>query len=199
MNLDPSNPNAYRQPDQPVPPNVGTSFGGMPGANASFANAQGLMAKTQNTLKMMQIGLTVLGAFFVLGGISTLIFSSLVGGICGIAVGGSIIWSAWKVMPQYMSQLTSAQTTVNGLAAQAQVAQNGIPTMARVLQIVPTGGMVNHGPEVNATLEVQGPQGPYVVQTRAVISPMYIPQFQVGMTVNVRVNPQNPHDVAVVF
>jgi hypothetical protein len=48
-------------------------------------------------------------------------------------------------------------------------------------------------------LMVNGPQGPYQVQTTAIVPIMSIAQFQPGRVVNVRVNPQNPHDVAVVF
>jgi hypothetical protein len=54
-------------------------------------------------------------------------------------------------------------------------------------------------PQVAATLMVNGPQGPYQVQTTCIVPMMNVPQFQPGRVVNVRVNPQNPMDVAVVF
>jgi hypothetical protein len=52
---------------------------------------------------------------------------------------------------------------------------------------------------VQAVVDVQHPQfGNYRVQTKAVIPQLAIPRFQPGSPVQVRVNPHNPNDVALV-
>lgn len=73
------------------------------------------------------------------------------------------------------------------------------PMTARLVSAQPTGTLINMNPQVNAVLEVQGPQGPYQVQALAVVPQMSIPGFQPGATVQVRVDPANPRAVAVVF
>ena len=92
-----------------------------------------------------------------------------------------------------------ANAMFGALLAKEQLAMSGTPMTASLLSAQQTVGTMNMNPQVQAVLEVQGPQGPYQVQTMAVVPQMSIPRFQPGATIQVRVNPMNPHDVAVVF
>ena len=56
--------------------------------------------------------------------------------------------------------LGEAATTVNALSAQAQLAQTGTPTTARVIAMQPTGTMINLNPQVQTALEVQDRPAP---------------------------------------
>ena len=94
---------------------------------------------------------------------------------------------------------SKANAIFGALVAKEQLALTGTPMTARLLSTQQTGRTVFNKPEVQAVLEVQGPQGPYQVQTMAVVPQMSIPRFQPGATIEVRVNPMNPHDVVVVF
>ena len=77
------------------------------------------------------------------------------------AIGG------WFVFPRFLAGELSAFkgefAMIDELAAQAQLAQTGIPMKARILNMAPTGTTINHSPQVSAALEVQGPNGPYLV------------------------------------
>ena len=107
--------------------------------------------------------------------------------------------TGWFVLPQFLGQLKNASALVGGLQAKEQLAMTGVPAVARVVQAAQTGTMVNHNPQVWFQLEVQGPQGVYAAQTTAVVPQLNLSQCQPGMSLHVRVNPQNPNEIAVVF
>jgi hypothetical protein len=115
--------------------------------------------------------------------------------ITGVVLG----CTAWFTLPMFMGQLGGASAMVGQLYAKEQLAMTGTPMTARVLSVQQTGAMINMNPQVQAMLEIQGPQGPYSTQTMAVVPQMSIPRFQPGAMIQVRVNPANPHDVAVVL
>jgi len=150
-------------------------------------------------LKTMRILFIAVGGLLVVGGVIMVFVVDVMTGVSMAITGVVFAAVAIFMLPKFMGQLGGATAMVDALAAKDQVALTGIPTTARVLGMQQTGTMVNMNPQVQAMLEVQGPQGPYQVSTLAVIPQMNIPQFQPGAMVNVRVNPQNPHDVAVVF
>jgi hypothetical protein len=172
----------------------------MPNAMANrYDRAQGSLQNAGGMLKNMQKGFTIFGGVLGVLGV-VMIFVVGVGAGAGLLLTGvTMVLVARFMLPQFMGQVAGASALVGSLQAKEQVALTGIATTARVLGMQQTGMMVNMNPQVAATLEVRGPQGPYQVQTMAVIPQMNIPQFQPGATVNVRVNPSNPHDVAVVF
>jgi hypothetical protein len=193
------NVSAYRRRAADAAPSTATALGGMPDANHRFASGQAGLATAGKSLKGLQRGLTIGGGVFIaLGIIAT--FALGFGTGIGLAVTGAILIAISRFgLSDAFGMLGEAATTVNALAAQSQLAETGIPTTARVIAMQPTGTMINMNPQVQTALEVQGPTGPYLVNTTAVINQMYIPQFQPGSMVNLRVNPQNPYDVAVVF
>lgn len=177
---------------------------GMMGAPAGglqnpYGAAQNALKTAGGTMKMMQYGFIGLGALLVLGGIVMLITVGIGEGLGMLITGVVLAGTAFFVLPQFSSMVGSATSQVNALAQKAQLAQTGLPAMGRLLQVQQTGTLVNFNPEVRALVEVQHPQmGTYQVQTTAVIPQISIPQFQPGAQVQVRINPQNPQDIALV-
>lgn len=172
---------------------------GAPPAGNRYGGAQQSLAGASSSLKMMQIGFAAGGALLALLGVVLIFVAGFMTGLSMIITGVVLAGAAWFTLPKFMGQLGAATATVDALHAKEQVAMTGVPMTARLLSMQQTGALVNFNPQVQAMLEVHGPQGPYQVQTLAVVPQMSIPQFQPGAMVNVRVNPQNPHDVAVVF
>ncbi len=180
----------------------------MPGVPAGMANmnmaarlggAQASLKSAGGMLKTMQMVFLIVGILMALGGIA-MIFTVGAGAGIGLLITGVIFALVARfTLPQFMGQLGGATAMVDALAAKEQLALTGVPTTAQVLAMQQTGTMVNMNPQVAATLMVSGPQGPYQVQTTCIVPIMNIAQFQPGRVVNVRVNPQNPMDVAVVF
>jgi hypothetical protein len=169
------------------------------GMAARLGGAQASLKMAGGMLRTMQILFSVLGALMAVGGVVMIFTVDAGSGIGMILTGGIMAGTAWFMLPKFMGMVGGASSMVNALAAKEQLAMTGIPTTAQVLGMQMTGTMVNMNPQVMATLQVNGPQGPYQVQTTAIVPQMNIPQFQPGRVVNVRVNPQNPMDVAVVF
>jgi hypothetical protein len=172
-------------------------------ANLNMASrlggAQASLKSAGNMLKTMQTLFIVGGIIMAVGGLVMIFVVGPMGGI-GLIITGVVFAVVGKfTLPQFMGQLGGAQAMVNAMAAKEQLALTGIPAQARVVAMQQTGTMVNMNPQVAATLMVNGPQGPYQVQTMAIVPIMNIAQFQPGAVVNVRVNPQNPMEVAVVF
>jgi hypothetical protein len=73
------------------------------------------------------------------------------------------------------------------------------PMPARLLSAQPTGTLINMNLQVAAVLEIQGSQGPYQAETLALVPQMSLAAFQPGASIQVRVNPANPREVAVFF
>jgi hypothetical protein len=114
--------------------------------------------------------------------------------------GGVLIGIAFSVLPRFAGTLGQASAMVNGLAAKEQLAQTGVPARARLMSVQQTGRLVNHNPEIQAMVEVHHPQlGVYHAQASAIVPQIAIPRAQPGAEVQVRVNPQNQHDIALVF
>ena len=203
-----SNVDPYRRRAALPPACAPTSLGGMhPGATQGLADASSALKALgpggSSLLKRVQLPMTITGGVLVTLGVGMLIFVGVGSGASMIGTGLCMIF-ALRFAPSFLGmdiakELGEASAVVDELTAKAQLAQNGIPAQARIVSMRPTGAMINYNPQVQASLEVQGPSGPYLVHTLAVISQMYIPQFQPGATVMIRVNPQNPQDVAVVF
>ena len=77
---------------------------------------------------------------------------------------------------------------------------NGEAAEAKILKIWETGATVNEQPQVGMLLEVYAPNRPvYHAEAKRVVSILNIPRLQVGSTVEVRFDPQNPLRVAVVL
>lgn len=80
-----------------------------------------------------------------------------------------------------------------------RILQTGMPGKAKVLLLAETGVTINNAPQVLLTLEVtpDSTRRPYQVQTKQVISIVHIPQFQPGAKLLVRIDPNDPNQVAI--
>jgi hypothetical protein len=191
------------------PPGFGgispSPYGGMapmgaPGAGNSFAQAQGALAGAGGMMKFMKVAFIGVGALCALGGIGLLIFVDAITGISMIFTGGVFVVVALVVLPKFTGMVGQATAMVDGLAAKEQLAQTGVPAQGRLLSVQQTGRLVNYNPEIQALVEVHHPQlGVYQTQTTAVVPQIAIPRAQPGAPVQVRVSPQNQHEIALVF
>jgi hypothetical protein len=180
-------------PGQPAPMAAAPVAGPNP-----YAQAQSSLKTAGSTLRVLQIALAGLGALMVLGGVG-MMFTLGVGAGSTLVISGVVTAATgWFMLPQFMGQIGGATAMVDALAAKQQLAMTGIPAQARLLSVQQTGAFINMNPQVQAVLEIQGPQGVYQTQTTAVVPQIAIPRFQPGAIIPVRINPQNPHDVAVV-
>jgi hypothetical protein len=165
----------------------------------SYGQAQQALAGAGTHLQLMQWGFIGLGGLLAVVGLIWLITGAFSYGLSLIITGVVLVGVAFLVLPQFTSMVGSATAQVNALAAKNQLALTGMPASGRLLQVQQTGRMVNYNPEVMAMVEVQHPQmGTYQVQTTTVVPQISIPQFQPGAQVQVRINPQNPQDIAIV-
>jgi hypothetical protein len=166
----------------------------------SFGQAQGALAGANTTLNLLKYVFIGIGALCVLGGIVLIFAVDLVPGLVTLVMGAIFIGIPFLVLPQFTGMLGQASAMVDGFAAKERLAQTGIPAQGRLLNVMQTGRLVNYNPEVQAMVEVHHPQlGTYQTQTTAIVPQMAIPRAQPGAMVQVRVNPQNPHDIALVF
>lgn len=88
---------------------------------------------------------------------------------------------------------SEAMTQVNEQQAQmSELMTSGVDGQATVTQIMHTGKTVNYMPEVAMDVQVSvGGGAPQAIKHVQVISPTSIPQIQPGMTVPVKVDPQD--------
>lgn len=93
------------------------------------------------------------------------------------------------IIPMIIGWYRNQQLLINGEAAEA-----------KILKIWETGATVNEQPQVGLLLEVYAPNRPvYQAEAKRVVSILNIPRIQVGSTVEVRFDPQNPARIAVVL
>lgn len=79
-----------------------------------------------------------------------------------------------------------------------QLLRRGVRATAVILAADPTGNVYNSQPEVRLRLRVTPTSGvAYEAETVMVINPIYVPEFQPGMSVKVRIDPQQPSRVAI--
>jgi hypothetical protein len=178
--------------------------GMMPGAMTargnSFGQAQSALAGAGGMMKAMKYGFIAIGGLCVLGGIVLVFAVDAITGISIAFTGAVFVVVALAVLPRFSGMLGQATAMVDGFAAKEQLALTGIPAMGRLLNVQQTGRLVNYNPEIQALVEVHHPQlGPYQTQTTAIVPQIAIPRAQPGAQVQVRVNPQNQHEIALVF
>lgn len=179
-----------------MPPGMGVAA---PPGN-SFGHAQSALAGAGGMMKAMKYGFIAIGGLCVLLGVVLLFAVDVITGISIAFTGAVFVVVALAVLPRFSGMLGQATAMVDGFAAKEQLAQTGIPAMGRLLSVQQTGRLVNYNPEIFAVVEVQHPQlGVYQTQTTAIVPQIAIPRAQPGAPVQVRVSPQNPHEVALVF
>ncbi len=171
-----------------------------PAPHNAYGHAQSVLSGAGSTMKVVKYSLIGFGGLSILGGAVVLLAASAVTGVMIAISGGVMIGVALAVLPQFSGMLSQASAMVDGLAAKEQLAQSGTPAQGRLLAVQQTGRLVNYQPEVQAMVEVSHPElGVYQTQTTAIIPQIAIPRVQPGALLQVRVNPQNQHDVALVF
>ena len=106
----------------------------------------------------------------------------------GVIFAVTFIILAWVLVPKVLAERRNARILREGVAARALVTS-----------IVPTGSHHNEDPEVVISLQVTPAEGkPFSSTVEMALSPVHLPRFQPGLTVNVRFDPKNPGDVALV-
>jgi hypothetical protein len=172
---------------------------GAPQGN-SFGHAQSALKGAGGMMTAMKWGFVAIGALCVLGGLAMIFTVDVVTGISLAFTGGVFVVVALLVLPRFSGMLGQATAMVDGFAAKEQLAQTGMPAMGRLVSVQQTGRLVNYNPEIVAVVEVHHPQlGPYQTQTTAIVPQIAIPRAQPGAQVQVRVSPQNQHEIALVF
>jgi hypothetical protein len=79
-----------------------------------------------------------------------------------------------------------------------ELMKTGIPADAVILSADPTGNVYNNQPQVRLALEVHPKDGAvYKAETRMIINPVYIPQFQPGTRVHIRYDQKDKTKVAI--
>lgn len=175
-------------------------YGQGPGAQQSYGHAQKALSSAGGMMNLMKYAFIGLGGLCVLGGVVSFFAFDAVTGITAFLTGAVFVGVAVAVLPQFSGMLGQATAMVDGLAAKEHLAQTGLPARGRLLSVQQTGRLVNYHPEVYAVVEVYHPQfGPYRAETTSVVAQIAIPRAQPGAELEVRVNPQDPRDVALVF
>lgn len=76
--------------------------------------------------------------------------------------------------------------------------KDGTPAEGVLLKIEDTGNRFNDQPQVKIWLEVYPPDGtPYQTETKMIVSPVYLPQFQPGRRLKLKYDPEDPNRVAI--
>ncbi len=84
------------------------------------------------------------------------------------------------------------------LQAQRALLESGTPGRARIASVSETGILVQFNPEVVLDLSVSvGEQLPYNLRLTTAVTPAVLEQLRVGADVSVRVDPSEPHRVAI--
>jgi hypothetical protein len=90
--------------------------------------------------------------------------------------------------------------SMSGVTEAKRLRETGLPASATILRIWDTGITVNDDPVIGLEVEVIRPDGaPVYAATipKSLISRLDVPRFQPGLTVAVRVDPQDPAVVAL--
>ncbi len=83
--------------------------------------------------------------------------------------------------------------------AKHQALQSGVLATATILSTWDTGVLINHQPRMGMRLQVQPPDGlPFETQLEETVALIHIPMFQPGAQVQVKYDPANPKNIAIV-
>ena len=88
---------------------------------------------------------------------------------------------------------------MSGVSEARRLQETGMPATARILKIWDTGITVNDDPVIGIEVEIAREDGSVYTATipKSLISRLDVPQFQPGMSVGVRIDPQDPAKVAI--
>jgi hypothetical protein len=103
----------------------------------------------------------------------------------------------WRFFP-FVIMLIVFYVIFAPMLAQHRILESGVPGRAKILDIQPTGTIVNDQPKVRIFLEVYPQQEEkYEAKVEMVISPVYLPQFQPGAELIVKIDPNDKSKLAV--
>jgi hypothetical protein len=130
------------------------------------------------------IGIIVGGLGGLLGMTVAIIASPIFGSIFTfvfIAIFGGVFWSIYRPM-----------------MIQNKLMKTGVSATATVLEVRDTGVTVNNSPQIKLLLEVTPPMGmQYKVETKVLISRLQTYAFQSGMTIAVKIDPNDKDKIAI--
>jgi hypothetical protein len=88
---------------------------------------------------------------------------------------------------------------MSGVSEAKRLQEAGTPAAARILKIWDTGITVNEDPVIGLEVEIAREDGSVYTATipKSLISRLDVPQFQPGLPVSVRIDPQDPAKVAI--
>lgn len=88
---------------------------------------------------------------------------------------------------------------MSGVSEAKRLQEAGTPATARILKIWDTGITVNDDPVIGLEVEIAREDGSIYTATipKSLISRLDVPQFQPGMSVGVRIDPQDSAKVAI--
>ena len=88
---------------------------------------------------------------------------------------------------------------MSGVSEAKRLQEAGTPATARILKIWDTGITVNEDPVIGMDVEIARADGSLYTATipKSLISRLDVPQFQPGLPVDVRIDPQDPAKVAI--
>jgi hypothetical protein len=176
------------------------AFGGGAAPRPAFGHAQQALASAGTSMKIMKYAFLTVGILGVLAGVGMIFMVDLVTGV--IVAGSSLVFVfvPLLILPKFGGMLNHATAMVDGFAAKERLAQTGVPAQGRLVTVQQTGRMINMNPEIQAVVEVHHPQfGVYQTQTTAIVPQIAIPRAQPGSAVQIRVDPQNQQEIALVF
>jgi hypothetical protein len=81
----------------------------------------------------------------------------------------------------------------------ARIEQTWFDAQARILEVGETGTYINNQPKIRFKLHVESPMHPPCeVVHKQVIPLTALSQYQLGSTITVKVNPENPEDILII-
>lgn len=88
---------------------------------------------------------------------------------------------------------------MSGVSEAKRLQEAGTPATAHILKLWDTGITVNDDPVIGLEVEISREDGSVYTATipKSLISRLDIPQFQPGLPVSVRIDPQDPSKVAI--
>ncbi|MBI5089564.1 MAG: hypothetical protein HZB15_12100 [Actinobacteria bacterium] len=95
-------------------------------------------------------------------------------------------------MAQGMASMQAASTMMAQQTAAAHLAVNGVPAMATVAAVRPTGMEINLSPVVDIDLMVMRGGAPMPVTHQEPVPTVYLARLQPGAALHVKYDPANP-------
>ncbi|RPI16567.1 MAG: hypothetical protein EHM58_11595 [Ignavibacteriae bacterium] len=130
------------------------------------------------------IGIIVGGLGGLIGMAVAIAASPLFGSIFSlffIIVFGGVFWMIFRPM-----------------MVQNKLMKTGVPAQATILGVSDTGVTVNNSPQIKLLLQVSPPTGmPYQVETKLLISRLQTYAYQPGMTIAVKIDPNDKDKIAI--